>query len=211
MLRGLAAAVAPGGWLLVEDFDWVATTLVDPPSAVHERVASACTAPLEAHGYDAGYGRRLPRAFRAAGLAAVGTSASSAQVDADPVRGIRSGSCSRPSWLPGCSPPASSTRRDLQEFGELLHDGDSVVFAPLMVSTWGRRAGPPERTRRDDRRHHLHRGHRGDRAVRRFAATGVGDWLFANVLRRLDGPVHRITSGRSHRGGPAVRAGRWST
>jgi deazaflavin-dependent oxidoreductase (nitroreductase family) len=34
------------------------------------------------------------------------------------------------------------------------------------------------------------------RAVRRFAATRVGDWLFANVLRRLDGPVYRITSGR---------------
>jgi deazaflavin-dependent oxidoreductase (nitroreductase family) len=34
------------------------------------------------------------------------------------------------------------------------------------------------------------------RAVRRFAATGVGDWLFAHVLRRLDGPVHRLTRGR---------------
>jgi deazaflavin-dependent oxidoreductase (nitroreductase family) len=34
------------------------------------------------------------------------------------------------------------------------------------------------------------------RAVRWFAATGPGDWLFANVLRRLDGPVYRLTSGR---------------
>jgi deazaflavin-dependent oxidoreductase (nitroreductase family) len=34
------------------------------------------------------------------------------------------------------------------------------------------------------------------RAVRWFAATRVGDWLFANVLRRLDGPVYRITAGR---------------
>jgi len=34
------------------------------------------------------------------------------------------------------------------------------------------------------------------RAIRWFAATRVGDWLFANVLRRLDGPVYRITSGR---------------
>ena len=36
----------------------------------------------------------------------------------------------------------------------------------------------------------------GYRAIRRFAATRVGDWLFANVLRRLDGPVYRLTSGR---------------
>ena len=34
------------------------------------------------------------------------------------------------------------------------------------------------------------------RALRRFAATRVGDWLFANVLRRLDGPVYRLTHGR---------------
>jgi deazaflavin-dependent oxidoreductase (nitroreductase family) len=37
---------------------------------------------------------------------------------------------------------------------------------------------------------------RAQRLVRWFAATGPGDWLFANVLRRLDGPVYRITSGR---------------
>lgn len=36
----------------------------------------------------------------------------------------------------------------------------------------------------------------GHRAIRRFAATSVGDWLFANVLRRLDGPVYHLTSGR---------------
>jgi deazaflavin-dependent oxidoreductase (nitroreductase family) len=34
------------------------------------------------------------------------------------------------------------------------------------------------------------------RAVRRFASTRPGDWLFANVLRRLDGPVYRFSGGR---------------
>ena len=34
------------------------------------------------------------------------------------------------------------------------------------------------------------------RAVRRLAATVAGDWLFATVLRRLDGPVYRISRGR---------------
>ena len=34
------------------------------------------------------------------------------------------------------------------------------------------------------------------RALRRFAATRPGDWLFANVLRRLDGPVYRFSGGR---------------
>jgi len=34
------------------------------------------------------------------------------------------------------------------------------------------------------------------RALRRFAATRPGDRLFANVLRRLDGPVYRFSGGR---------------
>lgn len=33
-------------------------------------------------------------------------------------------------------------------------------------------------------------------ALRRFAASGPGAWLFARVLHRIDGPVHRLTRGR---------------
>ena len=34
------------------------------------------------------------------------------------------------------------------------------------------------------------------RALRRFAGTRPGSWLFGNVLRRLDPPVYRVTRGR---------------
>jgi deazaflavin-dependent oxidoreductase (nitroreductase family) len=34
------------------------------------------------------------------------------------------------------------------------------------------------------------------RALRRFAATGPGSWLFARVLHRIDRPVYRATGGR---------------
>jgi deazaflavin-dependent oxidoreductase (nitroreductase family) len=34
------------------------------------------------------------------------------------------------------------------------------------------------------------------RINRRFAASGPGSWLFARVLHRIDGPVHRATGGR---------------
>jgi SAM-dependent methyltransferase len=139
VLPGLADSVAPGGWLLVEDLDWGMATVVDPPSAVHERVTAACRTLLEAHGYDARYGRRIPRALRAAGLVDVGTFAASAQVDADPIRGV-------PQWelLAGQLAPAMLaaglvTEQELRDFGELLHDGTTVVFPPVMVSAWGRR------------------------------------------------------------------------
>ncbi len=88
VLRGLADALAPGGWLLVEDFDWATATVVDPPSAVQEQVARACLTLMQGHGYDPHYGRRLPGALRGAGLSDVGTHAAAAQVDADPLRGV---------------------------------------------------------------------------------------------------------------------------
>jgi deazaflavin-dependent oxidoreductase (nitroreductase family) len=34
------------------------------------------------------------------------------------------------------------------------------------------------------------------RALRRFAASGPGSWLFARLLDRLDRPVYRVTDGR---------------
>ena len=34
------------------------------------------------------------------------------------------------------------------------------------------------------------------RAIRRFAASGPGSWLFVRVLHRIDRPVYRLTGGR---------------
>jgi SAM-dependent methyltransferase len=142
VLRGLADALVPGGWLLIEDFDWATATIVDPPAAVHQRVATACRTVLEAHGYDPGFGRRLPRALRAAGLVDVGTVAASVQVDADPVQGVPQWELLVEQLAPAMLGAALVTEEDLREFAVLLHDGATVVFAPLMVSSWGRRPAP---------------------------------------------------------------------
>ena len=68
VVHRLVRALAPGGWLLLEDFDWPTAAIVDPPAPVLARVAHACRTALESHGYDAEYGRRLPRVLRSAGL-----------------------------------------------------------------------------------------------------------------------------------------------
>jgi deazaflavin-dependent oxidoreductase (nitroreductase family) len=34
------------------------------------------------------------------------------------------------------------------------------------------------------------------RAMRRFAASGPGSWLFVRVLHRIDRPIYRLTGGR---------------
>ncbi len=139
VLRMLAAAVRPGGWLLIEDFDWSTAMVVDPPSAVHERVAAACMALFSARGYDPRYGRRLPRRLADAGLVEVGTHAESVQVRADRERGVPQWELLVDQLAPGLLAQGSVDEADLERFHELWHDGESVCFAPLLVSSWGRK------------------------------------------------------------------------
>jgi ubiquinone/menaquinone biosynthesis C-methylase UbiE len=139
VLASLAAAVRPGGWLLIEDFDWSTALVIDPPNHLHERVAQACLAFFSAHAYDPYYGRRLPRTLRAAGLVEVATHAESIQVRSDRERGL-------PQWEllvdqlgPALVAHGLVAESDLRDFHELWHDGTTICFAPLMVSAWGRR------------------------------------------------------------------------
>src|SRR3954452_15896556 len=140
VLSALAAAVRPGGWLLIEDFDWSTAMVVDPPSELHERVAGACLTLFSAHAYDPYYGRRLPRRLAAAGLGDVGTHAESVQVRAHRERGVPQWELLADQLAPGLLAQGLVDQADLERFHALWHDGESVCFAPLLVSSWGRKA-----------------------------------------------------------------------
>ena len=88
VLRSMADAAAPGGWVLVEDFDWSTALMVDPPTPLLSRVADACRGFMSSRGYDPEFGRRLPRALAAVGLVDIGTHAQAMPVYADPQRGV---------------------------------------------------------------------------------------------------------------------------
>jgi ubiquinone/menaquinone biosynthesis C-methylase UbiE len=139
VLPALAAAVRPGGWLLIEDFDWSTAMVLDPPSPLHERVAGACLALFAAHAYDPYYGRRLPRALAATGLTEVGTHAESVQVRADRERGLPQWELLVAQLAPRMLAQGLADEADLEGFNALCHDGETICFAPLMVSAWGQR------------------------------------------------------------------------
>lgn len=139
VLRSLAGAVRPGGWLLVEDFDWATTGLVDPPSDVHARVVAACKALFAGRAYDPDYGRKLPRALAAAGLVEVGSHAESVMVRADAERGVPQWDLLVAQLTPGLLARGLVEQGDLDRFHSLMRDGETVCFAPLMVSAFGRR------------------------------------------------------------------------
>lgn len=70
VLGALAAALRPGGGLLVEDFDWGSYGPAEPNPAAGKAIA-AVTAYLHSAGFDTSFGRRLPGVMRAAGLEGV--------------------------------------------------------------------------------------------------------------------------------------------
>ena len=138
ILCNMIRAAGPGGWVLVEDLDWATAMVLDPPSDVHRRVASAIRSVLTRHGYDPHYGRSLPRRLRAVGLSDVGTRAESIQVDADPVLGVPQWELLADQFAPYLLSSGLVDEHDLDAFHALLRDGRTVCFAPLMVSCWGR-------------------------------------------------------------------------
>jgi SAM-dependent methyltransferase len=138
VLGNMIEATRPGGWVLVEDFDWATALVIDPPSDVHRRVACGIRSVLTRHGYDPHYGRSLPRRLSAAGLVNVGTRAESIQVHADPVVGIPQWELLADQLAPQLLCTGMVDQDDLDLFHDVLRDGHTVCFAPLMVSCWGR-------------------------------------------------------------------------
>ncbi|MFI6844387.1 methyltransferase domain-containing protein [Kitasatospora sp. NBC_00085] len=142
VLRRLASAVRPGGWLVVEDADPAMQPLAcpdehGPEQELANRVRRAFRARLAERGADLAFGRTLPRLLRAAGLTQVAaeayfpvTSPACRELEAATVRQLRD-------QLVG--PDLAST--DLDRHLTNLHDAELDVTTAPLVSCWGRR-GP---------------------------------------------------------------------
>jgi SAM-dependent methyltransferase len=69
-LDRMIASTRPGGWIVVEDYDW-ACFGIEPAEPAGRRGADATLAFMQQAGHDPAYGRRLVAAFAARGLADV--------------------------------------------------------------------------------------------------------------------------------------------
>jgi SAM-dependent methyltransferase len=73
VLDKLVAALAPGGWIVVQDGDWIQFDAQELPEPLHSVVAVMHADNLARHGADLYWGRRLLPALRARGLEDVRT------------------------------------------------------------------------------------------------------------------------------------------
>jgi SAM-dependent methyltransferase len=143
VLRRLVAALRPGGWLVLEEFDWC--SLVPAPDCragdLHSRTYDALRIVVVAAGIDPEYGRCLPLDFRAAGLVDVGAEGR--------VYVALGGSPAATWWQLSlaklCEPALAGGRLPEAEVADVLaacDDDRYCTLFPTTVTVWGRR--PPD-------------------------------------------------------------------
>lgn len=143
-LHRLAAAVRPGGWLLVEDFDSdIAPDPFPAPRSADEELGNkmmrAVRTLLAQRGADTAFGHQLPDLLRAAGLEEIGADAYQAIEAGDAIRQLQRANIGQVRGT--LVEQALVSRAELERYRVLLEDQWINPSSPLLVSAWGRR--PP--------------------------------------------------------------------
>lgn len=137
-LERLVAAGAPGGWVLVEDFDWAIGGLTDGLTAEMSKPYRAIMEVVDSVGYQRYCGRTLLRRLEEAGLEACDAASRSYLV-----RGGSPGTAfDRYSFLAHRDRLIESGRLTEAEFDAALdhmQDPTRYVATPLMWAAWGRK------------------------------------------------------------------------
>jgi hypothetical protein len=139
-LDRLVASLAPGGWLLAEDFDWRIHGSADG-SAVVAKAYEAIISLLESVGYQRGFGSTLLRRVEQAGLEDTGSEAR-----AYVLRGGSPGTAfDRYSMLAhgdAILTTGALTETEFDEALRFLDDPGARVLTPVLYAAWGRRPAP---------------------------------------------------------------------
>ncbi len=135
-LERLVASLAPGGWLLAEDFDWAISGFADSSSPTIAKAYEAIISLLETVGYQRHYGRTLLRRLERAGLEET-TSQGRSYV----LRGGSPGTAfDRYSLLAhrdALVGPGALTESEFDEILRYLQDPDEHVLTPVLFAAWG--------------------------------------------------------------------------
>jgi SAM-dependent methyltransferase len=140
-LERMAAAVRPGGWLVLEDFDaqmqpLACVDVVTPEQRLANRVRDAFHALLAERGADLELGRRLPRMLREAGLQDVAADAflplaltAGSELEQATVEHVRGELIAGGRLSP----------EEIDTFLRSVGTGQLDIATPPLVSAWGRR------------------------------------------------------------------------
>jgi SAM-dependent methyltransferase len=136
VLDRLAGALRPGGWLLIEDYDW-ASYGSEPTSETIERVSSAILEFMTEAGFDPYLGRRLTGALEQRGLTDVGAEGRLLVMRSDHP-GAAFYRLSIVSLREAVAARGAVTEAEIDEALAAIDSGDLTLVSPTMVAAWGR-------------------------------------------------------------------------
>jgi|SRR5581483_6549369 len=142
VVHRLAAALRPGGWLVLEDFDWASLAVVPgcPAADLLERAHEGARRLFTAAGYDCEHGRRLPGGLAAAGLVDVGAEGRVyVGVPRSPARAWWQLSIAK--FGPGFVETGVLSKAEVDELMDRFDDEDLCFQLPTLITAWGRRPG----------------------------------------------------------------------
>jgi SAM-dependent methyltransferase len=139
ILEQLASSLRPGGWLLVEDYDWTSYG-TDPPSELVERVTAAVIDFMTAAGFDPYYGRRLMRGIEERSLTNVGAEGRVLVMGPNhPGRAFYG--LSLVSLRDAVLERGAVTDAEVDEMLAELDHGERTLLSPAMIAAWGQAPG----------------------------------------------------------------------
>jgi SAM-dependent methyltransferase len=136
-IANMAAALRPGGTLVVEDFDWSAFG-ADPPDALVDRVAGGVTAFMAQGGFKPTYGRRVVSDVAAAGLVDVHGEGRQRVLD-DKHPGFAFLRLSFEALRSGAIAAGTMAAADADAYSARLAEGGLRVITPVVMAAIGRR------------------------------------------------------------------------
>ncbi|HVB00294.1 MAG TPA: methyltransferase [Acidimicrobiales bacterium] len=137
VLAKLVRALRPGGWIVVEDVDYVSGIPISELGAVeHEHTQSVRLSVFAASGVAHHLGRELPTCLRAKGLVDVGNEGRVWVMEGGTAgaRWFRYSMAHLRARLVG---PDKLTDKEVDRMLELFEDPDWAAFSPIMVTAWG--------------------------------------------------------------------------
>jgi SAM-dependent methyltransferase len=136
VLDRLAGALRPGGYVLIEDYDW-SSYGTEPSSELIERVSGAVLAFMTEAGFDPYFGRRLRGELESRGLAEVGAEGRMTLIGSDHP-GAAFYRLSLASLRDAIVERGTVTATEVDEVLADFERGGRTLISPAMVAGWGR-------------------------------------------------------------------------
>lgn len=136
-LERMASLLAPGGWLLVEGFDF-ASVAFEPPAPANLKVSRAVINFMTAAGYDENFSRRSPSALAALGLRDVAAEGR-VNVSVGPAPGDAFTKRTLEHLSPSLLEAGAVSAADIDAVLVALDDPQLTRVSQMIIAAWGRR------------------------------------------------------------------------